>query len=86
MPRDKDTPTPVATPKAVVPGSTKSDAGVPLTQGKGAPVTLAQAKALGFNSTVGITIKDGQYVFDQSLAPDRGGFQSVGMLSQAKCR
>jgi len=79
MPRDKDTPTPVATPKAVVPGSTKSDAGVPLTQGKGAPVTLAQAKALGFNSTVGITIKDGQYVFDQSLAPDRGGFQSVGM-------
>jgi hypothetical protein len=79
MPRDKDTLTPVATPKAVVPGSTKSDAGVPLTQGKGAAVTLAQAKSLGFNSTVGITIKDGQYVFDQSLAPDRSGFQSVGM-------
>lgn len=77
--RDTPTPKPVVTPKAVVPGSTKSDAGVPLTQGKGAPVTLAQAKSLGFNSTVGITIKDGQYVFDQSLAPDRGGFQSVGM-------
>lgn len=72
---DKDTPT----PKSVVPGSTKSDAGVPLTGGKGAPVTLAQAKSLGFNSTVGITIKDGQYIFDPSLAPTRGGFQPVGM-------
>lgn len=72
---DKDTPT----PKTIVPGTVKSDAGVPLTQGKGAPVTLAQAKSLGFNSTAGITIKDGMYVFDKSLAPERGGFQSVGM-------
>lgn len=79
---DRDT-APVAVPKPTtstpVPGSTKSDAGVPLTSGKGAPVTLAQAKSLGFNSTVGITIKNGQYVFDPSLAPERSGFQSVGV-------
>ena len=46
---------------------------------KATPVTIAQAKALGFDSTKGITIQNGQYVFDQSLAPDRGGFQSVGV-------
>jgi hypothetical protein len=46
---------------------------------KSTPVTIAQAKALGFDSTKGITIKDGQYVFDKSLAPDREGFQSVGV-------
>lgn len=70
-----------ATPKPTtpVPGTTKTSAGVPMTSGKGAPVTLAQAKSLGFDSTKGITIKDGQYVFDTSLAPTRGGFQSVGM-------
>lgn len=80
---DKDT-APVAAPKPTapktpVPGTTKSDAGVPLTSGKGAPVTLAQAKSLGFSSTKGITIKDGKYIFDPSLAPERSGFQSVGM-------
>lgn len=46
---------------------------------KATPVTLAQAQSLGFNSTKGITIQNGQYVFDTSLAPDRGGFQSVGV-------
>jgi len=42
-------------------------------------VTLAEAKALGFNSTVGITKEGGMYKFAESLAPDRGGFQSVGV-------
>ena len=42
-------------------------------------VTLAEAKALGFNSTVGITKEGGMYKFAESLAPDRGGFQSVGI-------
>jgi hypothetical protein len=42
-------------------------------------VTLAEAKALGFNSTKGITKEGGMYKFDTSLAPDRGGFQSVGV-------
>jgi hypothetical protein len=65
--------------KKVVPGSKKSDAGVPLTQGKGAAVTAAQAKSLGFDSPKGITVKDGQYVFDPSLAPERQGFQPVGI-------
>jgi hypothetical protein len=65
--------------KDVVPGSKKSDAGVPLTQGKGAAVTAAQAKSLGFDSPKGITVKDGQYVFDPSLAPERQGFQPVGI-------
>ena len=46
---------------------------------KATPATLAQAKALGFDSAKGITIQNGQFVFDQSLAPDRGGFQSVGV-------
>lgn len=46
---------------------------------KATPVTLAQAQSLGFNSTKGITIQNGQYVFDTSLAPDRSGFQSVGV-------
>jgi hypothetical protein len=41
--------------------------------------TVAQAKALGFDSNKGITVKDGMFVFDKSLAPDRGGFQSVGV-------
>jgi hypothetical protein len=42
-------------------------------------VTLAEAKALGFNSTAGITKEGGMYKFDVSLAPDRGGFGSVGV-------
>jgi hypothetical protein len=42
-------------------------------------VTLAEAKALGFNSTKGITKEGGVYNFDVSLAPDRSGFQSVGV-------
>jgi hypothetical protein len=46
---------------------------------KATPATLAQAKALGFDSAKGITIQNGQFVFDQSLAPDRSGFQSVGV-------
>jgi hypothetical protein len=46
---------------------------------KATPATLAQAQSLGFNSAKGITIQNGQFVFDQSLAPDRSGFQSVGV-------
>jgi hypothetical protein len=42
-------------------------------------VTLSEAKALGFNSTAGITKEGGMYKFSESLAPDRGGFQSVGV-------
>jgi hypothetical protein len=42
-------------------------------------VTLAEAKALGFDSTKGITKEGGMYKFDVSLAPDRSGFQSVGV-------
>ena len=42
-------------------------------------VTLAEAKALGFDSTKGITKEGGMYKFAESLAPDRGGFQSVGV-------
>jgi hypothetical protein len=42
-------------------------------------VTLAEAKALGFNSTKGITKESGMYKFAESLAPERGGFQSVGV-------
>jgi len=42
-------------------------------------VTLAEAKALGFDSTAGITKEGGMYKFAESLAPDRGGFQSVGI-------
>jgi hypothetical protein len=42
-------------------------------------VTLAEAKALGFESTKGITKEGGMYKFDVSLAPDRGGFGSVGV-------
>jgi hypothetical protein len=44
-------------------------------------VTLAEAKALGFNSTKGITKEGGMYKFAESLAPDRGGFQSVGVAA-----
>jgi len=54
----------------------------PIPQGpatKPQPVTLSEAKSLGFNSTQGITKQNGMYVFDPSLAPDRGGFQSVGI-------
>jgi hypothetical protein len=55
-------------------------ASVPATTApKATPVTLAQAKSLGFDSTKGITIQNGQYVFDKSLAPDRSGFTSVGV-------
>jgi hypothetical protein len=42
-------------------------------------VTLSEAKALGFNSTAGITKEGGMYKFSESLAPDRGGFQSVAV-------
>ena len=42
-------------------------------------VTLSEAKALGFESTKGITKEGGMYVFDKSLAPDRSGFGSVGV-------
>ena len=42
-------------------------------------VTLAEAKALGFESTKGITKEGGMYKFAETLAPDRGGFQSVGV-------
>jgi hypothetical protein len=44
-------------------------------------VTLAEAKALGFNSTKGITKEGGMYKFAESLAPERGGFQSVGIAA-----
>jgi hypothetical protein len=44
-------------------------------------VTLAEAKALGFNSTKGITKEGGMYKFDTSLAPERGGFGSVGVAA-----
>jgi hypothetical protein len=43
------------------------------------PVTLAEAKALGFNSTEGITKEGGMYKFSESLAPERKGFGSVGI-------
>ena len=46
---------------------------------KATPVTLAEAKALGFDSTKGITKQGGMYVFDTSLAPERQGFGSVGV-------
>lgn len=75
---DKDTPS-TATPKPTAPKPTEPKTPAPGTSGKGAPVTLSQAKSLGFNSTKGITIKDGKYVFDPSLAPERAGFQSVGV-------
>jgi hypothetical protein len=42
-------------------------------------VTLTEAKALGFNSTKGITKEGGMYKFDVSLAPERSGFGSVGV-------
>jgi len=42
-------------------------------------VTLSEAKALGFDSIKGITKEGGMYKFDVSLAPDRGGFGSVGV-------
>jgi hypothetical protein len=47
-------------------------------------VTLAEAKALGFNSTKGITKEGGMYKFAESLAPDRGGFQSVGVAKSGQ--
>lgn len=47
--------------------------------GSSSKVTLAEAKSLGFDSTAGISKQNGMYVFDTSLAPDRGGFQSVGV-------
>lgn len=46
---------------------------------KGTPVTLAEARNLGFNSTTGITKLNGMYYFDKSLAPGRDGFQPVGV-------
>ncbi len=44
-------------------------------------VTLAEAKALGFDSTKGITKEGGMYKFSESLAPERGGFQSVAVAA-----
>ena len=44
-------------------------------------VTLAEAKALGFNSAKGITKEGGMYKFDTSLAPERSGFGSVGVAA-----
>jgi hypothetical protein len=44
-------------------------------------VTLTEAKALGFNSTKGITKEGGMYKFDTSLAPERSGFGSVGVAA-----
>jgi hypothetical protein len=44
-------------------------------------VTLAEAKALGFESTKGITKEGGMYKFDTSLAPERSGFGSVGVAA-----
>jgi hypothetical protein len=46
---------------------------------QGTKVTLSEAKALGFSSTTGITKQNNTYVFSPILAPDRGGFQSVGV-------
>lgn len=44
-------------------------------------VTAAEAKRLGFSADQAKLINrvDGQYVFDKALAPDREGFQSVGI-------
>ncbi len=44
-------------------------------------VTAAEAKRLGFTADQAKLINrvDGQYVFDKALAPDREGFQSVGI-------
>jgi hypothetical protein len=47
-------------------------------------VTLSEAKALGFESTQGITKSGGMYHFSESLAPDRGGFQSVGIAKSGQ--
>jgi hypothetical protein len=47
-------------------------------------VTLSEAKALGFDSTKGITKEGGMYVFDKSLAPDRSGFGSVGVAKSGQ--
>ena len=43
--------------------------------------TVAEAKALGFTPAQAklITKENGQFVFSPALAPDRGGFQSVGI-------
>ena len=43
--------------------------------------TAAEAKALGFTAADAklITKENGQFVFSPALAPDRGGFQSVGI-------
>jgi hypothetical protein len=62
-------------------GRTDAAAGAKTTTvaAKSIPATVAQAKALGFDSAKGITIQNGQFVFDTSLAPDRSGFQSVGV-------
>jgi len=49
-------------------------------------VTLSEAKALGFDSTKGITKEGGMYKFDVSLAPDRGGFQSVGVAKPGQAQ
>ena len=43
--------------------------------------TAAEAKALGFTAAQAklITKENGQFVFSPALAPERGGFQSVGV-------
>jgi hypothetical protein len=61
------------------PKDKKAEAAKATEAAKPISATVAQAKALGFDSPKGITIQNGQFVFDKSLAPDRSGFQSVGV-------
>lgn len=66
---------PLTTKDPVVVGGTPFGQAAPTPK----PVTLAEAKSLGFSSTTGISKVGDTYVFDKSLAPERGGFQSVGV-------
>jgi hypothetical protein len=47
-------------------------------------VTLAEAKALGFNSTKGITKEGGMYKFAPSLGADKGGFKPVDVAKSGE--
>lgn len=51
----------------------------PATNTAGEKVSKFEANRLGFTSTEGITRRDGMYYFDLSLAPNRQGFQPVGV-------